>query len=275
MNGLLSTAVLSLVGACFGAVTGSFLNVVVHRVPRLIEAHDGDVSVGQYIAGLAWPASHCPQCSHPLAWRDNFPVLSYLALRGRCRFCRQSYGPRYLIVELLTALAFAYCAARFGLTGQAFLAAMLLAGLVTLTIIDIEEQLLPDIVLAPLFCLGIAFQGLYGSGIADAALGAGAAYGALWLIRESYRLYSGVEGMGYGDVKFAGVLGAWLSAGALPMMFAIAFASGVAVTLPLMLTGRIGRQVAIPFGPFLAFGGACLFLMPSAAPILAGLFAHP
>src|SRR5579871_4556302 len=263
MNGLVSTAILAAIGACCGAVAGSFLNVVVHRVPRLIEAHDGNVSIGEYIAGLAWPASHCPECSHPLAWRDNVPVLSYLALHGRCRFCRQSYGQRYLVIELLVALAFAYCVATFGLTTKAFLAAYLLAGLVALAIIDIEEQLLPNIVLAPLFGLGLAFQDLYGSGLASAALGAGAGYGALWLIREGYRLYAGVEGMGYGDVKFAGVLGAWLGAGALPLMFAIAFASGVAFSLPLILTGRIGRRAAIPFGPFLAFGGVCLFVMPS------------
>ena len=273
MNGLVSTAILSLIGASFGAVAGSFLNVVVHRVPRLIEAHDGDVSLRQYLHGLAWPGSHCPHCSHPLAWRDNVPILSYVMLRGRCRSCRESYGPRYLIVELLAALVFAYCVATFGLTTKAFLAAYLLAGLVTLTIIDIEQQLLPDIVLAPLFCLGVAFQALYGGGLPNAALGAGAGYGALWLIRESYRLYAGVEGMGYGDVKFAGVLGAWLGVSSLPTMFAIAFASGVAVTLPLMLSGRVGRQVAIPFGPFLAFGGACLFVMPNAAPFWAGLFA--
>jgi leader peptidase (prepilin peptidase)/N-methyltransferase len=273
MNGILSTATLSIIGACFGAIAGSFLNVVVHRVPRLIDAHDGNVSLREYIAGLAWPASHCPECSHPLAWRDNVPVLSYLALRGRCRFCHQSYGQRYLIIELLVALAFGYCVAIFGLTTKAFLAAYLLAGLVALVIIDIEEQLLPDIVLAPLFGLGFAFQDLYGGGLASAAFGAGAGYGALWLIREGYRLYAGVEGMGYGDVKFAGVLGAWLGASALPMMFAIAFASGVAFSLPLILTGRIKRQAAIPFGPFLAFSGACLFVMPSVASFFAGLFA--
>jgi leader peptidase (prepilin peptidase)/N-methyltransferase len=179
MNGLLSTAFLSFVGACFGAVAGSFLNVVIHRVPRLIDAQDGNVSAWQYLSALAWPASHCVQCSHPLAWRDNIPIFSYAALRGRCRFCRETYGPRYLIVEVLAALSFAYCLATLGLTGKAFLAAMFLAGLVALTVIDIEEQLLPDVVLGPLFCLGLAFQGLYGNGIADAVLGAGAGFGAL------------------------------------------------------------------------------------------------
>ena len=273
MNGLLATAVLSLIGACFGAVAGSFLNVVIHRVPRLIDSHDGDVSVGQYLAGLSWPGSHCAQCSHPLHWRDNVPVLSYLLLRGRCRFCRENYGARYLIVEILTAFVFACCLATLGLTAKAFLAAIFLAGLVALSIIDIEEQLLPDIVLAPLFCLGLAFHGVYGSGVLGATLGAGGGYAALWLIREGYRLYAGIEGMGFGDVKFAGVLGAWLGINALPAMFAIAFASGVAITLPLLLRSHAGRHVAVPFGPFLAFSGACLFVMPNLAQLLAGFFA--
>lgn len=275
MSGLLSTAFLSIVGAVFGAIAGSFLNVVIHRVPQLIDAQDGNVSARQYLAGLAWPASHCAQCSHPLAWRDNVPLLSYLVLRGRCRFCREIYGARYLIVEILTALTFACCLASLGLTGKAFLAAMFLAGLIALTVIDIEEQLLPDVVLAPLFFLGLMFQALYGSGILTAALGAAAGYGALWLIRESYRLYAGIEGMGYGDVKFAGVLGAWLGLSALPVMFMIAFASGVAVSLPLLLTGRAGKQTALPFGPFLAFAGALAFVTPTVTPLLLNLFAIP
>jgi prepilin signal peptidase PulO-like enzyme (type II secretory pathway) len=192
MNGLASTAFLSLIGACFGAIAGSFLSVVVYRVPRLIEAHDGDVSLGQYLHGLAWPGSHCPHCSHPLAWRDNVPILSYVVLGGRCRFCRESYGPRYLIVELLAALVFAYCVATLGLTTKAFLAAYLLAGLVALAIIDIEQQA-PSRhhTRAAFFASGLLFRVCTGSGVAEAALGAGAGYGALWLIRESYRLYAG------------------------------------------------------------------------------------
>ena len=275
MNGLLATTFLSLVGACFGAIAGSFLNVVIHRVPRLIDSHDGDVSVSQYLAGLSWPGSHCTQCGHHIAWHDNIPVLSYVLLRGRCRFCGESYGRRYLVVEMLAALAFAYCLATLGMTAKAFLASWFLAALIALTIIDLEEQLLPDIVLAPLFCLGVIFQTLYGTGIATASTGAAAGFASLWLIREGYRLYSGIEGMGYGDVKFAGALGAWLGITALPAMFAIAFVSGLAISVPLLLIGRIGRQVAVPFGPFLALGGGTLFLLPNLAQLLAALFAVP
>lgn len=272
MNGFSVVVVLSFVGACFGAVAGSFLNVVIHRVPRLIDSHDGHVSAAEYISGLAWPPSHCPGCHHRLGWRDNVPILSYFALRGRCRFCHQPYGPRYLVVEILAAAAFAYCMATLGLTPKGFLGALFLAGLMALTIIDIEEQLLPDALLAPLFCLGIAFHSLYGGGIADALLGAAAGYGVLWLIRESYRLYAGVEGMGYGDVKFASVIGAWLGAAAIPAVFAIAFTGGVALMLPFALSGRIATRMAIPFGPFLAFGGSCAFVVPSLAGVAASLF---
>jgi leader peptidase (prepilin peptidase)/N-methyltransferase len=183
-------------------------------------------------------------------------------LHGRCRFCRTSYGVHYLIVELLTAAAFAYCAFVFGLTPKAFLGATTIAGLIALCVIDIEEQLLPDAILVPLFCLGFAFHALYAGGVIDAALGAIAGYAALWLIRTSYRCYSGIEGMGYGDVKLAAVLGAWLGMEAIPVVLFIAFAGGVTLMLPLTLLGRIDKGAPIPFGPFLALGGLCGFLVP-------------
>jgi leader peptidase (prepilin peptidase)/N-methyltransferase len=262
----------SATGAAFGAIAGSFLNVVIHRVPRLIDSHDGPIPVMAYVSGLAWPPSHCPGCNHPLAWRDNVPILSYFALGGCCRFCRQSYGWRYLAVELAGAAAFAYCVAILGFSAQGFLAALFLGGLIALIAIDIEEHLLPDAVLAPLFCLGLAFQGLYGGGLLDAGLGAAAGYGVLRLIAESYRLYSGTDGMGYGDVKFAGAIGTWIGVAAMPAMFAIAFISGVAVTLPLALSGRLASRAAIPFGPFLAFGGFCAFAIPGLPPAMMRLF---
>ena len=262
MNGLVPVLLTSFLGACLGAVAGSFLNVVIHRVPRLIDAGDGRVSVTTYVSGLAWPPSHCPGCGHHLKLRDNVPILSYLALGGRCRFCRASFGARYLIVELLAATAFAYCTWMFGLTPKAFLGATFIAALVALSVIDIEEQLLPDAVLAPLFCLGLAFHSLYAGGLIDSALGAAAGYAVLWLIRESYRLYAGSEGMGYGDVKLAAVIGVWVGIDTIPAVLFVAFAAGVALMVPLTLLGRVGKGVPVPFGPFLAFGGLCGFLVP-------------
>jgi leader peptidase (prepilin peptidase) / N-methyltransferase len=271
MNGLVSVFS-SFLGACLGAVAGSFLNVVIHRVPRLIDAGDGRVSLATYISGLAWPPSHCPSCGHHLNLHDNIPIISYVALGGRCRFCRASYGARYLLVELLTAAAFAYCTFMFGLTPKAFLGAIFIAGLVALSVIDIEEQLLPDAVLAPLFCLGLAFHLVYGGGMTNAALGAAAGYAVLWLIRESYRLYAGTEGMGYGDVKLAATIGIWVGIEAIPAVLFIAFAGGVALTLPLALLGRVGKGAPVPFGPFLAFGGLCAFLVPNLGVMGASIF---
>ena len=262
MNGLVSVLLSALLGGCFGAVAGSFLNVVIHRLPRLIEAAGGRVSLAAYVSGLAWPASHCPRCERRLNLRDNIPILSYIALHGRCRFCRTSYGAHYLVVELSTAAAFAYCVFMFGLAPKAFLAATVVAGLIALCAIDIEEQLLPDALLVPLFCFGFAFHALYAGGVIDAALGAAMGYAVLWLIRSSYTRYSGIEGMGYGDVKLAAALGAWVGIEAIPEALFIAFAGGAMLMLPLTLLGKIGKGAPIPFGPFLAFGGLCGFLVP-------------
>jgi leader peptidase (prepilin peptidase) / N-methyltransferase len=271
MNGLSPLFLIGL-GICFGAVAGSFLNVLIHRIPRLIDAGDGRVFFTRYLSGLSWPPSHCPCCEHRLYRRDYVPILSYLALGGRCRFCHHAYGLRYLAVEVLAAVTFAACLLVFGLTAKAFLAAIIIAGLLALCIIDIQEQLLPDALVAPLFCLGLAFHAWYGSGLADAALGAGAGYGVLWLIREAYRLYAGIEGMGYGDVKLAAALGAWLGLAAMPAMLFIAFASGVAVMLPVALCGRVEERAPVPFGPFLALGGVCVFALPKLAELTARLF---
>jgi leader peptidase (prepilin peptidase)/N-methyltransferase len=272
MNGLVSVLLSSLLGGCFGAIAGSFLNVVIHRIPRLIDERGGRVSLGAYVSGLAWPASHCPNCERHLNLRDNIPILSYVVLQGRCRFCGTSYGIHYLIVELLVAAAFAYCTFMFGLTPKAFLSATFIAGLVALCVIDIEEQLLPDAVLAPLFCLGLAFQAVYAGGIINAALGAVVGYAVLWLIRVSYRGYSGIEGMGYGDVKLAAAIGAWVGMETIPAVLFIAFAGGVALMLPLTLLGRVDKGAPVPFGPFLAFGGLCGFLVPHLSDIGASIF---
>jgi leader peptidase (prepilin peptidase)/N-methyltransferase len=253
------------VGACFGAVAGSFLNVVIHRIPRLIDAGEGGVTLGRYVSGLAWPPSHCPCCEHRLDLRDNIPILSYAVLRGRCRFCHERYGMRYLAVEALAAIVFGACFVVFGATAEAFLSASIIAGLAALCIIDMEEQLLPDALLAPLFCMGLSFHALYSGGLADAVMGAAAGYGVLWLIRQAYRLYAGIEGMGGGDLKLAAALGAWLGLAAMPAMLFIAFAAGVALTLPMALSGRVEGRTPVPFGPFLVLGGLCVFVLPGLA----------
>jgi len=260
-------------GALAGAIAGSFLNVVIHRVPKLIDASEEGLTPLALLKGLSWPSSHCPACGHALRVRDNIPVLAYLALRGRCRFCQARFGLRYLIVELVTAAAFAYCFAAFGLTGKAVLGAGLAAMLIALIAIDLEEQLLPDLLLAPLLALGLAFQALYGAGLADAALGGAVGFGALWLVRAAYLAYAKIEGMGWGDVKFAGVIGAWVGFSAIPGALMIAFAGGVALTLPFMALGWLNPKTPVPFGPFLALGGICVGAAPGLTQAMLSVFA--
>lgn len=220
-------------GALFGAIAGSFLNVVIHRVPKLIDASEnGTVTPAALLKGLSWPSSHCPCCGHALGARDNVPIAAYVFLRGRCRFCRAPFGLRYLIVELIAAAAFAYCFAAFGFTGKAVMGAGFAALMIALIAIDLEEQLLPDVLLAPLLILGLAFQALYGSGLADAALGGAVGFGVLWAIQALYLAYARLDGMGWGDVKFAGVIGVWAGLSSIPGVLMIAFAGGVALTLP-------------------------------------------
>ena len=253
---------LALTGAVFGAIAGSFLNVVIHRIPKLIDASERGLTVPAALKGLSWPASHCPCCQHPLGIADNVPIAAYVALRGRCRFCAKPYGARYLIVELITAAAFAYCFATFGFTGKAMLGAGFAALMIALIAIDLEEQLLPDMLLAPLLALGLAFQAFYGAGLVDAALGGAAGFGALWLVRSAYLAYAKIEGMGWGDVKFAGAIGVWAGLSAMPGVLMIAFAGGVALTLPFMALGWLNAKTPVPFGPFLALGGICAMVAP-------------
>jgi leader peptidase (prepilin peptidase)/N-methyltransferase len=254
---------LALSGAVFGVIGGSFLNVLIQRLPGILERHDYRPSPLAVLEGLAWPASHCPCCSEAVAWRDNIPVLSYVVLRGRCRSCRAPYGVRYLAVELLSAAAGIYCALAYGLSFAALLAGIFILGLIALIFIDVAEQLLPNAVVFPLLGVAVLFNSLYGNGVVDSLLGGSMAFGALWLVRTLYRLYAGIEGLGYGDLKLAAALGAWLGLAAVPSLLFIAFAGGVAFMTPLLLTRRLTRRTAVPFGPFLAVSGLCLLTLPS------------
>ena len=259
-------------GAIAGAIVGSFLTVVIQRLPKLIDAADGNLSAIGFLKGISSPPSHCPCCGHRIAWRDNIPIAAYMLRGGRCRSCGVPYGIRYLIVEIATAAVFASYAIAYGLTARGILGAIFAAGLIALTVIDIEEQLLPDVLLLPLFGLGLLFQGAFGNGIGDALLGAGTGAGALWLIRRLYQSYRNVEGLGLGDVKFAGVIGVWIGLSALPMALFIAFAAGTLVMLPAAAMGRVGTQTAVPFGPFLALGGFCVTVLPNLQGFAAALF---
>jgi len=256
-----------------GLVMGSFLNVLVHRLPRMLEqqwrqqcrellhpAAASEPAPARY--DLALPPSHCPHCGHRLAWRENLPLLSYLRQRGRCRACGQAIGLRYPLLELLAAACGLLAVVAFG-TSLTALAAMLLGwGLLALAAIDAEQQLLPDTLTLPLLWLGLLFNS---SGLlvspAAAIIGAVAGYLFLWLIYHGFRLFTGKEGLGRGDFKLLALLGAWLGWQALPAIVVLASLAGASVGLARVVLKRQQLHQAMPFGPFLALAGWLVLLL--------------
>jgi leader peptidase (prepilin peptidase)/N-methyltransferase len=267
--------------ALFGLLIGSFLNVVIVRLPRMMErdwaaqarawqeaqaangADDGPTSVpapGERY-DLAWPPSHCPQCDHRLRWHHNLPVIGWLRLRGRCAHCGVAIAWHYPVVELLTALLFAACAWRFGPTLPAVAAMGLCAALVALTFIDARTGLLPDDITLPLLWAGLLLNTAGGFvPLPEAVVGAALGYGVLWTVFQAFRLATGKEGMGFGDFKLLAALGAWFGWRALPEIVLFSSLAGVVVGGVLLVAGRARRDDPLPFGPYLAAAGVlCLF----------------
>jgi leader peptidase (prepilin peptidase)/N-methyltransferase len=254
-----------------GLVVGSFLNVVIHRLPRMMEnewrAQCAELEgreppdTGRY--NLLVPRSRCPSCSTPIRARDNIPILSWLLLKGRCASCRTPISVRYPLVEALTAMLSGLVAWRFGLGLTAGLALMLTWALIALTFIDADTTLLPDDLTIPLLWLGLlanllgAFPGVT---LRDAVLGAVAGYLSLWLIYWSFKLTTGKEGMGYGDFKLLAALGAWMGWKALLPVVLLASVVGAMVGIALIVLARRGREIPIPFGPYLASAGFFVLL---------------
>lgn len=224
-----------------GAVVGSFLNVCIHRLPR----EESIVS----------PSSRCPRCRQAIAWYDNIPFLSYVLLRGRCRRCRESIGPRYFLVEALTAAMALLTYWKFGIT-PAFLAAFLfVATLIVITFIDIEHQIIPhEIILPgiPFFLLAAVF--VMGVPLLDAFLGIMVGIGTLYLVAIYYEQLTGVEGMGGGDVNLMGMLGAFLGWKSLLFILMTGALTGALVGIIMMINKGKTMKYAVPFGPFLSFG---------------------
>lgn len=258
-----------------GLMVGSFLNVVIHRLPRMLEqewreqcawlAAAGEAAAkpqpGQAAAAAPYnlwrPRSACPHCGHAIAWYENIPVLSWLFLRGRCAACGGSIAWRYPVVELLTGLLFGYAAWHWGVGFQAVAACALLAALLALACIDLDTRLLPDNLTLPLLWAGLLvnLQGTFVP-LEQAVLGAAAGYLSLWLVYHLFRWLTGKEGMGYGDFKLLAALGAWLG---WPMLLPIALLASLAGALAgiaLILLRGHDRAVPIPFGPWLALAGA-------------------
>ncbi|HEY5719111.1 MAG TPA: A24 family peptidase [Gammaproteobacteria bacterium] len=253
-------------------LVGSFLNVVIYRLPLILErewqaqcaemaGRDAPAATGTLT--LASPRSFCPACKAPVKAVHNVPVVSWLALRGRCASCGMAISARYPLVELATGLLSAAVAWHFGL-GVAALGALLVTWfLVALTAIDIDTQLLPDSLTLPLLWLGLlaSLWHVPGQGAAlpaapvDAILGAVGGYLFLWAVFHAFRLLTGKEGMGYGDFKLYAALGAWLGWKMLPLVLLLSAAVGALVGITLIVARRHGRDVPIPFGPYLAGAG--------------------
>jgi len=247
-----------------GLLVGSFLNVVIYRLPKIME-REWRVFCAELAAqaapaaetfNLITPRSRCPSCAGPVRAMDNIPLLSYVLLRGKCHHCNARISIRYPIVEALTGLLSGYVAWRFGVHWTTLAALLFCWALIALTFIDADTQLLPDQITQPLIWLGLLVNsgGLF-TDLASALIGAVAGYLVLWVIYWLFKLATGKEGMGYGDFKLLAAIGAWLGWSMLPVVILLSSAVGAIVGISLIAFARRARSQAIPFGPYLAGGG--------------------
>ena len=259
---LLITATL-LLGLC----VGSFLNVVIHRMPKMLERQwqaDAAEYRGETVPDtpritLATPSSRCPHCGHQITALENIPLLSYLALRGRCSHCKAPIGIRYPVIELLTALLSAAVAWKFGPTLQTAASLLLVWSLMTLTFIDLDTFLLPDDITLPLLWLGLLLNlNQVFVPLETAVIGAMAGYLSLWSVYWLFKLVTGKEGMGYGDFKLLAAIGAFLGWQALPGVILLSSVVGACAGIGLMIFAKHGRETPIPFGPYLAAAGVLM-----------------
>ncbi len=257
--------------AILGLLVGSFLNVVIARVPKkyIFQQYNQDNQNNMEIVSLWSPASHCPHCQQAISPLDNIPLLSYCFLKGRCRHCRVPISLRYPMVELFTCLFSVLVAIRFGWTIQTLAALLLTWGLIALSFIDLEWMILPDSITLPFtwMGLGLSLFSIFQTP-SDAILGAMIGYFSLWIIFWIFKVITKKEGMGYGDFKLTALLGAWL--GWLDLPFIIFIASSLACLrgLYLILFKKMNKNDPIPFGPYLAFAGWVVLMMSNNLKVL-------
>lgn len=268
-----------------GLLVGSFLNVVIHRLPKMMErqwaaecaelqgtAQGVQAPADRY--NLLVPRSACPHCGHTIRWYENIPVLSYLALRGRCSQCGAGIGPRYPLVEAATGALFAWAGWHWGLNTAGLAWCGFAAAVVALACIDWDTTLLPDDITLPLLWAGLvaAALGVTPTHLADAVWGAVGGYLSLWLVYWAFKLLTGKEGMGYGDFKLFAAFGAWFGWQALVPIILMASVIGAVVGVGIKLVGRLREGGYVPFGPFLALGGLTAMVFgPSAILAAVGL----
>lgn len=258
----------------FALLIGSFLNVVIHRLPIMMEREwreqagellsspsDQEIPEGRF--DLIAPRSRCPSCGSPISALQNIPVISYLLLRGRCANCKTTISPRYPIVELLTAILAAVCAWHFEVGWEALMAVILTVTLIAIALIDADTQLIPDSIVLPLMWMGLAMSLFHPFPVpetlfispTDAIVGAMAGYLSLWSVFWLFKIVTGKDGMGYGDFKLLAALGAWLGWQQLPIIIMMSAIVGTIVSVALIIGKRKDRSVPIPFGPYLAAAG--------------------
>ena len=262
---LLSAPVMALVGLCIG----SFLNVVVHRLPLILERswkRDSAELLGVAVElpaeiGLARPSSRCPACANPIAWHENIPILGWLRLRGRCSACGERISARYPIVEAATGLLFAAIAWRYGAQPLTLLWCAFGALLLALGLIDWDTTLLPDDLTQPLLWAGLTAAALgWTLPLSDSLWGAIAGYLSLWSVYWLFKLTTGKEGMGFGDFKLLAALGAWLGWSMIVPIVLAASVIGAVVGLAMKASGALREGRYVPFGPFLAGAGLVVML---------------
>ncbi len=250
-----------------GLTVGSFLNVVIHRLPMMMEhewrAHCAELTESNAPSPdteekltLSTPRSRCPRCGHAITILENIPVLSYLWLRSRCSACSEKISIRYPLIEFITALLSVVVAWHFGFTWPALAALFFTWALIALTMIDFDHQLLPDSITLPFLWLGLALS-LWPVFVDSptAIIGAIAGYLSLWTVYWAFKLITGKEGMGYGDFKLLALLGAWMGWQMLPVIILLSSAVGAVVGITLILLRGRNRNIPIPFGPYLAAAG--------------------
>ncbi len=271
---------LPLLAGLIGLIIGSFLNVVIHRLPLMMEEQwakecaefsEKDAELDAETApvlSLSQPRSRCPHCGHPIAWHENIPVVSYLFLRGQCSACGVKISLRYPLVELVMAGLFYFCVTRWGATFTAVVWCGFSAAVVTLAMIDWDTTLLPDDITLPLVWSGLivaALQWNPSASLSDAVWGAVGGYLSLWGVYWAFKLITGKDGMGFGDFKLFAALGAWFGLNALLPIILMASVLGAVVGMGLKWSSKLREGGYVPFGPFLAIAGlTALFFGPQA-----------
>ena len=250
-----------------GLMVGSFLNVVIHRLPLMMErgwrreclqflGQTEEAAAPVEVFNLAWPGSHCPHCGKSIRLWENIPLLSYVWLKGRCSGCGAGIAWRYPLVEALSAVLSVGVALKFGYSATLLPALLLTWSLLALSFIDLDRQLLPDAIVLPVLWLGLllSIPGLF-TGSASSILGAAAGYLSLWGVYQGFKLLTGKEGMGYGDFKLLAMLGAWLGWQLLPLIILLSSVVGTVVGIAMITLAGHDRRQPIPFGPYLAAAG--------------------